>query len=323
MKVSIVMPIKNAAQWLADTIDSIQNQTYSNWELICIDDASTDNSFLLVQSYSEKDNRIKIYRNESSGIIPALQQGLRISIGEYVTRMDADDIMPNERLEQMVDYISVLPPKTIVTGKVQYFSENKEVSEGYLKYEKWLNDLTNHYKHIYRECIIASPNWLVRRTDLITENIFEELTYPEDYCMCFLWYSKNFKIASLNVPTLLWREHPERTSRNSDVYDQESFFRLKLNWFCKLNRDPKISILGAGPKGKLAVKELLNQGKEIQWFDLKFENFGAPIFDIEIKDYEKINGNKLLIAIYPENLSALNSFLKSKGYKIGENAWYL
>lgn len=321
------MPVKNAEKWLIDTIDSIVSQTYTNWELICIDDHSTDRSRELILTYLKNDSRIQLERNTSSGIIPALQQALKYASGTFITRMDADDIMPTARLQQMVEALNSSPNKTVITGKVKYISE-EAVSPGYLKYQNWINARVDHndfYQHIYRECVVASPNWIVRKDDMLKDQIFEQLLYPEDYDMTFHWLKHDYQIKGISEITLLWREHTERTSRNSSVYDQASFFRLKLGWFTQLNdlKKRSIAILGAGQKGKQTAQFLKDAGTDFSWHDFHFNKYNSPIHGKRIQNYEDINADLLLICIYPDRLDELEVFLHSKGFEIGQNAWFL
>lgn len=325
MKVSILLPFRNAAPWISETIKSIEQQTYGNWEVIAIDDFSTDDSHSILQQLAHSDSRIQIFRNAEKGIIPALQLGLSKAKGDYLTRMDADDLMPENRLQLMVNGMNSLPEKSIVTGKVTYFSDGK-VSEGYLAYESWLNERIengDHFDHIYRECVVASPNWLARRHEIIDSTIFSELKYPEDYDMTFGWLKNGFAIHGIDETTLLWREHPDRTSRNSDVYDQKSFFELKLDWFSKLQNTDSIAILGAGAKGKLAAGFLLKRHIAFNWYDLDWKKYGAPVYGKTILNVEGLEAKKVLIAIYPKNKKPLLDFLTEKGFVLGKNAWFL
>lgn len=323
-KISILIPVFNAEKWLKETMESTQKQTFKDWEVIAIDDFSKDNSWEILQGFAKKDERISVYQNDRKGIIPALQLALSKSNGEFITRFDADDKMPPNRLQEFYDFIQGTE-KTIVTGKVEYFSE-KKVSDGYQRYQNWLNERVekqDFFEHIYRECVVASPNWLVRKSDLIEHNIFEELQYPEDYDMVFQWFSKEFSIVGLPQTTLHWREHPARTSRNSKIYDQEKFFELKLNWWKKLNgkKYKSIAVLGAGVKGKLVCQHLKNF--DLSLYDLNFSNYNQPIEGIEVQNYEKLQGDCLFISIYPEKREKLIEFIESKGFVIGENAWWV
>ena len=96
--VSILTPFKNTASFLPECIESIKNQTYTNWELLIIDDGSNDSSFEIVQDYKNNDQRIKLFKNTGKGIIAALQLALKKANGALITRMDSDDIMPPNKL---------------------------------------------------------------------------------------------------------------------------------------------------------------------------------------------------------------------------------
>lgn len=319
--ISILIPFRNAAPWIAEMIASIQAQDFQDWELICINDHSEDESATIVAQLT--DERITLLDNNGKGIIPALQKGLAHAKGEFITRMDADDIMPLGRLQLFHEFLSQAPLRTIVTGKVMYFSQ-EEFSAGYRKYESWLNeriDNQDHYDQIYRECVIASPNWIARKADLIEHKIFDALVYPEDYHMTFLWKEHGFTIKGIPDVTLHWREHPARTSRNSDIYDQESFFGLKLREFVRQDLNGSLAILGAGTKGKLCASLLEEQDVEFQLYDLEHARYDGAEFSV--KPIDELQEDQALIAVYPDDRAPLERFLTAKGFTIGRNAWYV
>lgn len=324
-RISIITPFKNAAPCIEETILSIQKQSFSDWEMILINDHSTDNGAEIVTKIQKADSRITLVQNKTEGIIPALQMGLSLSKGEFITRMDADDLMPENRLQLMLDRILSSERKTVVTGKVKYFGK-EPVSEGYLNYEKWLNDRVeknDFYNQIYRECVVASPNWLVRKQDIMKDQIFSKLHYPEDYDMVFQWRENGYSIEAIDEVTLFWREHPKRTSRNSTVYQQDSFFKLKIDWFLRSESTNNLVLLGAGTKGKKVAKHLIEKNVKFKWHDFQFEKYGAPIFGQQIRNYKEISGEQLLIAVYPRQLDEFIQFINQKGFDIGKNAWFL
>ncbi|MDX2360374.1 MAG: glycosyltransferase family 2 protein [Crocinitomicaceae bacterium] len=324
MLITILMPFKNAAPWISETVDSILSQSFHDWELICIDDHSIDNGAEIIRTID--DSRIRVLENSGDGIITALQLGLSEAQGEYITRMDADDLMTPNRLELMLEKMYDAKEKTIVTGKVKYISEG-ELSEGFLKYEHWINERiekNDYFDHIYRECVVASPNWLARREDLIQDRIFEDLHYPEDYDMVFQWMKNHYSIKAVDEVTLLWRDHPNRTSKNSDVYNQQALFRLKLDWFLQLNdlSTNSLAIFGAGTKGKITARYLQEHSVKFNWYDVNHSNY-STLDGIEIQNPENTTESIVLICVYPDNREALENMLESKGYIIGKNAWYL
>ena len=89
------MPVKDTAKYLPACLDSILSQTYTNWELIAVDDGSSDNSFSILQEYEKKDQRIVALQNPESSLLKALRYGYANSNGELIHRMDSDDKMPD------------------------------------------------------------------------------------------------------------------------------------------------------------------------------------------------------------------------------------
>lgn len=318
------MPLKNGSKWVEETISSIQSQSYSDWELIVIDDHSTDDSSAIVNRIACTDKRISISINKEVGIISALNQAFKSARGEFMTRMDADDQMPDYRLQLMADTLSNLTDHSIVTGKVKYFSESP-ISEGYRKYEEWLNQRvvnTDFYKHIFRECIVASPNWMGRTNEFRKYQLFEKLNYPEDYDLCFHWLNNGFQLHSINETTLLWREHLDRTSRNSENYQQEMFFQLKIEWFMRLY--PTISsvgVVGAGAKGKLCSKYFYEANFSFNLYDLDYQKFTTPIYNKTVLSADEISDEIVLIARYPSDFSKVQHFIEQQGYEIGKTAF--
>jgi glycosyltransferase involved in cell wall biosynthesis len=320
MKISIILPFRNAAPWIEETIVSITNQTHKDWELIAVNDHSEDETAILITKF--EDSRIQVKANRGKGIIPALQTGLAQATGAYLTRMDADDLMPKNKLESLLSMVD--GKRSIATGKVHYFSD-KEVSYGYKKYEAWLNERcenNDHFNHIYRECFVASPNWLVATESIREDRIFEQLRYPEDYDMTFLWKKYEYQLSASLETTHLWREHPNRTSRNSDVYDQASFFQLKLDWFSQNQPGKTLGVFGTGIKGKRIVQQLKGS-YEIHWYDHEYEKYRSPIKGITIEDPTTCTCDLLLIAVFPENKTRIENLVARLEYEFGKTVWYV
>lgn len=327
--VSILLPVKNGAQYISECIDSVINQSLHDWELIVVDDHSKDKTSEMVRKYVDMDPRIKIFSNSGSGVINALSTGLRKAKGIYVTRIDHDDLMPESRLELMYNEILGSRPKTVVTGLVKYFSD-KPISTGYLKYENWINDINLNglqWQNIYRECVIASPNWMVRKSDLDDLNGFDELKYPEDYHLVLKWYQNNFTIKCIPDVTLLWREHQERTSRNSDNYSQIAFFNIKVKEFLDHEDNGYTLVLwGSSAKGKLTASLLKESRREFLWMDLIEKQKTIDNYTIlPYTQIETLAKPQLLISVYPEEKERINieTYLEKLGLSEGKNFWYL
>lgn len=291
--VSILIPFKNTAAFLVECLDSICKQSYTNWEVMAINDASEDQSRHILEQYAQKDKRIQVYDNHGSGIIKALRLAYSKCNGEFITRMDSDDIMAPNRLEIMTNSLLANGKGHIAIGQVKYFSE-RGISDGYNRYEKWLNGLTahgNNYLEIYKECVIPSPCWMTYSTDLDACDAFQPNDYPEDYDLAFRFYEKGLKCIPCNQVLLFWRDYDHRTSRTSEHYSQNYFLDIKLRYFLKLEYDKNrpLVIWGAGNKGKEIAKSLLEQQINFHWLCNNPNKIGKNIYGKIMRSYTELN----------------------------------
>lgn len=278
--------------YLEECLRSIQEQTYSHWELLIVDDGSTDAGPERVRAIGASDHRIQLLQNPAEGIIPALREAFAASSGEFVTRMDSDDIMPPTKLEDMVEGLLQHGEGHIALGQVRYFSIHG-ISEGYAKYEAWLNGLTRrgeNFREIYKECSIASPCWMVFRTDLLNCGAFEPDRYPEDYDLAFRFYAHGLQCIPSEKLLHYWRDYPERTSRNHEHYALNYFLDLKLDYFLELDRDAgrPLVLWGAGFKGKSLAKQLVEYGVDFRWICDNPNKIGKKIYGVPLEHFSLV-----------------------------------
>ncbi len=103
--ISVIMPVYNGEKYLREAIDSILNQTYTNFEFIILNDGSTDRSLKIIDEYAKKDTRIFVISRENRGLIVSLNEGIQYAKGKYIARMDADDISLEKRFEKQLELI--------------------------------------------------------------------------------------------------------------------------------------------------------------------------------------------------------------------------
>jgi len=286
------MPVKNTAQFLEQCLDSIVNQTYQDWELLAVDDGSSDNSYSILESYSEKDSRVKPFRNNGKGIIEALRLAYSKSSGELITRMDSDDVMTLDKLSIMSLSLINKGEGNIAVGLVQYFSE-AELGEGFKNYEQWLNGLTlkgTNFTEIYKECVIPSPCWMVYRNDFEKCEALRPNTYPEDYDLTFRFYINGLKPIPCDTILHHWRDYPTRTSRTDKNYADNTFITIKADYFLKQEYDSakNLVIWGAGRKGKALAKILIEKNIEFQWVCDNPKKIGKHIYDKKMLAFSKL-----------------------------------
>lgn len=292
-KISILMPVKNAGKFLEECLDSILDQTEQNWELIAVDDHSSDHSGKILKEYAAKYKRIQTFINDGQGIIPALCLAYSKSQGGLITRMDADDLMDPEKLQVMREDLLEAGPGHIALGLVEYFSDSN-LGNGYTRYADWLNGLTlkgANFTEIYKECVIPSPCWMLHREDLEKCGRFDSNIYPEDYDLCFRFYEAGLKCLPSKQILHFWRDHPSRASRNDENYKDNRFLDLKLHYFLKLGNDSArpLVLWGAGDKGKLIAKDLVAKGKNFHWICNNPKKIGKSIHGQELESCEIVD----------------------------------
>ena len=292
--VSILIPYKNTEKYLRDCILSVIAQSYPHWEVLAVNDHSSDQSQEIMDQFAQNDPRIKNFDNGGKGIIDALKTAYAASKGELITRMDSDDIMSPQKLEVMVNALLAEGNGHIAIGKVKYFS-HRGISNGYERYENWLNALTargGNFEEIYKECVIPSPCWMVHRSDLDACGAFEPDRYPEDYDLTFRFYEKNLKCIPCDQVLHHWRDYDSRTSRTSEHYAQNYFLGIKLFYFLKLDRDINrpLVLWGAGNKGKDIARQLVNQNIAFHWICDNPKKIGKSIYGQEMLHFDRYAG---------------------------------
>ena len=306
--ISILVPFKNTDAFIANCISSVLQQTYTNWELIMVNDASSDSSYDIVNAFAEKDARILLLQNSGNGIIDALQLAFKHSKGEFITRMDSDDLMQANKLDVLATHLLTHGKQHVAIGLVTYFSKNG-ISNGYKKYETWLNSLTktgSNYSEIYKECVIPSPCWMLYRDDLIACDAFNPNRYPEDYDLAFSFYKHQYKCIPCDKVLHYWRDYSYRTSRTHEHYAQNYFLDIKLHYFLEIDYNPNKTLVvwGAGKKGKKIAQTFIKKNIPFQWICDNPNKIGKQIYDTILKPFqylENISNTQSIITVANPN----------------------
>ena len=324
------MPVKNAGKFLHQCLTSISDQIEQHWELVAVNDHSTDDSKQILHHFAQDDERIKVLDNNGSGIISALQTGYQLASGNFIHRMDADDVMPPIKLQVLKQLLLENGQGHVVTGKVSYFAE-EQLSEGFLKYEAWLNNLcesNSHWKEVYKECVIPSPCWMVYRSDFEQCGGFDKDSYPEDYDLVFRFYQNNFKVIASTETLHLWRDHGARASRNLQQYQENGFFKLKVKYFKKLDFDKARPLIlwGAGKKGKTVAKLLQEEQLPFEWVSNNPNKHGKEIYNQLMDSFESIlkkdNPQVLINVAQKKAKKEIIGFLNGLNLKEAEDYWF-
>lgn len=219
VKISILLPVYNAEYTIKDAINSLLNQTFKDFEIIIINDGSTDQSETYIQSY--RDKRIKYFTNKTNkGLIYTLNRGISLCQGKYIARMDADDISLPTRLEKQYNFMENNPNVIVCGTKIKYFGSIKRFwIHPFISY---LGNIENKSRLIYTTCF-AHPTVIIRKDILIKNNLQYNTNYKnaEDYK---LWIDMVSLGDFCNLPDILlkYRLSATQTTQKSNKIQLEN-----------------------------------------------------------------------------------------------------
>jgi glycosyltransferase involved in cell wall biosynthesis len=255
--VSILMPVYNARDTLAEAVESIRAQTFAAWELIVFDDGSTDGSAAMASGFAAKDRRVRVVTSPRVGLVRALQEASRLAGTEFIARMDADDVAHPDRLALQLERIRANPKTGLCGARVE--TVGAKVALGRRRYESWINAALTHddlVRDLFVECPLPHPTFLMRRKALEAVGGYRECPWAEDYDLCMRLFLDGWRFDKTPEVLLQWRESPGRLSRTDPRYSPEAFRALKRHYlFRSCLRDRSFHQWGAGEVGKEWLRE--------------------------------------------------------------------
>lgn len=292
-RVSILLPVYNAERTIKLAISSLSRQSYPDFEIIAVDDGSTDATPDILSEMASVDSRIRVFRTAHRGLVAALNEGIGHCQGELIARMDADDVCHSDRLRLQVEFMDSSPAISVCGSLVTSFPR-RHVKAGFAKYETWLNSLVTHAdiaRDIFVESPIAHPSVMMRAADLLMVGGYRDMGWPEDYDLWLRFFTAGKLFAKVPHTLLYWREWDRRLTFTDSRYSLESFIRLKAHFLTQFVdwSSRRAIVWGAGMTGRRLTKHLLREGLQ-------------PIAVIDI-DPRKVGGTlRGAPIIWPEGL---------------------
>lgn len=329
--VSIIMAVKDTEPYLPDCLDSIINQTYLNWELIAVNDHSSDLTSEILNEYALQDSRISVFHSKRHKLIPTLKEGYQYVRGELINRMDSDDKMPLDKIEVLVNEWLKYGKGTIIAGGTEHFVDEGEVGGGFRRYEEWLNKVAKngtHYQEIYQECVIPSHCWIIHKEDFDMVGAFEPEIYPEDYDLCFRFYRDGLKVVGIDKVLHHWRDRSNRISRTWEEYKDNRYFDMKLRYFYELDRDSSrpLVVWGAGRNGKDFAKLILKKEDSFHWVCDNERKIGKDVYGIIMEDFNVIpnleNPQIIVVVASPEDKEVIRKELENWNKQPVQDFWF-
>ena len=286
-RVSVLMPVYNAAPTLEAALESLQVQTLKDFEIIAVDDGSTDGSRSILRKRQQRDSRLRPAFEPHRGLVHALNKGLELSQGQLIARMDADDLSHPQRLEKQVRLLEDEPQVSVVGSLVKSFPQKRQ-REGFRIYVDWLNHLVSHreiVREIFIESPIVHPSAMVRHRELLELGAYQDRGWAEDYDLWLRYFTAGRRFAKVPEVLLSWREHPTRLTRTDSRYSVESFLRAKAFYLSQgpLQKKDAVIVWGAGKTGRRLSKHLVREGCRLTAFvDIAPNKIGRTLHNLPI-----------------------------------------
>ncbi len=331
-EISVILPVKNQQDFIEKAIDSVYSQTYDDFELIVIDDGSTDETSYILERLKTKYGFKLLTHKKNLGIVKALNNGLAEAKGKYIARMDGDDIMLPERLEKQIEFLKNNPELDLIGTQVEIFKEaekqdiycgcrlksldidlstalkniqkERELSEGVKIYQKWNNSLLTHkdmLENLYVDCPIVHPTFFAKKEFFERLKGYAETEYAEDYDMIFRAVFSGYKLGKVKEILLKWRDHSNRETRTNKNLKKDRLFYQKAYFFKEYDKRSKngVYVIGVGKFGKKLIGALKHFKVDVKGvLDFSGKRLRGTVRDIPVIKPEEINSTSFLILAY-------------------------
>jgi glycosyltransferase involved in cell wall biosynthesis len=288
--VTVLLPVRDGARHLLEAIASIEAQTLAELEVIAVDDGSSDETPDLLHAWAARDRRVRVLRQEPSGIVAALERARAEARGRYLARMDADDIALPGRLAAQLELMERHPDLAACGTLVEYFPRGL-VRDGARRYEAWINAAVTPdqiERALFVECPLAHPTFFLRADAVEAVGGYRDRGWPEDYDLLLRLWAGGGRLGKVPETLMRWREGERRLSRTDHRYAPAAFRACKAHHLSRtLLRDRDAVIWGAGPVGKSLSRALALEGVGLDAFvdldprKIGQEIHGAPVVDTQ------------------------------------------
>ena len=279
--ISIIIPCYNSSTYLAETLTNVLAQSYPDFECILVDDGSTDNTKLIANDFAAKDKRIHYYQQNNGGVSTARNAGIKFSIGEFIQFLDADDLMPPEKLKIHAEYLLSHPEVDIVFTEYVQFNKAEVLTPEFVANNK--NNFTkkttwekeNILKYLVLDNIMCPHAALSRRKVADTIGFDPNLRHCEDYDFWFRSAISGFHFSYLENPgsVCFYRKHPGNKSSNS----------ARMYYYRTLVKQKELTVIHERyPEFYTALFDsfLLNQKRYL--FDKSKKNFNDVVYTLKL-----------------------------------------
>jgi glycosyltransferase involved in cell wall biosynthesis len=326
--VDVLLPVRDAASTLAETLDSLRAQTRAGFRCLVLDDGSADSGPDLAAAVAARDSRFEVHRLPRRGIVPTLNEGIERLRAPYAARIDADDRMHPERLERQLAHLDAHPDVDVVSSRVEFFGD--PLSAEMAAYRDWMNSLLTHEEivaDLFVEAPLPHPSVTMRSRSLRAAGGYRSLPFPEDYDLWLRAWRAGWRFAKLPETLTELRDHPERLTRTDRRYRPRAFFECKAEHLVAAwgLAGREVVVWGAGRDGVRAAKALRARGARLRCLvDIAPTKVGRRRLGVEIRPAEWLRerpGIPVVAAVGVKGArQRIRDALREWGYREGRDA---
>ena len=304
--VTVLMPFYRPGRKLDDAITSIINQTYTDLELILVNNNACKTSAAIADWYTKADHRVKQIYEPVQSVAQAMNTGLRHARADLVARMDADDFSLPDRLQEQVSYM-VANPHTGAVATQSIFSTEIDNSKGFSLYVEWQNRIITHREHYisrFIESPVAQPTIMFRKELIDLYGYYNTGNLPEDYELWLRWFEKGVRFFKIPKQLVQWNDHKERLTRVHKNYSTDAFQNVRYEYLVRwlknnISDEKKIIVCGSS-------KNIMRKAEHLSALGLKIYGFT----DVKPGSSAKINFMPYLEIYDPGKFFILNLISK-------------
>ena len=247
---SVLVPVRDARPWIAASFGSLWRQTLFDFEVIAVDDGSSDGSSEWLDEEAGREPRLRVFHTAASGLPAALNTALRHASAPWIARHDADDLSHRSRFELQLDYLTDHPGAQVLATRVRLFPSSAH-GTGMERWRRWHNALLTH-DEMRREVLTDSPlchgTVVIDHRALLNAGGWRERGWPEDADLWVRMAETEVRFGKLGRTLYGWRQHPSSSTRTDPRYRRERFIELQRDALIRgalLGRPPR-TVIGTG-----------------------------------------------------------------------------
>lgn len=308
--ISVVLPCFNAEASLEACLTSLSRQTWADFEVIAVNDGSTDRTGDVLRGVAAVDKRIRVFDRPHGGVVLAMNYGLTQCRGDYIARMDSDDVCLPQRLELQKTLLDQRPEVGLVSGLVRFGGDGDRCL-GYKTYVDWINTVIEPEDIAlarFVELPVANPSIMYRKELVSRFGPFYDGPFPEDYEFVLRLLEAGVVLAKVRAEVIVWNDPPTRLSRNDPRYAPDAFYQIKAGYLARwlLARDiGQVMIVGGGRITRRRALLLESHGVRVTaWLEVDPAKIGQTVHGRPVLDWRGLG---------PPDGSFLVSFVGNRG----------